>query len=247
MTAAKSPNEPVRLSFIIPAHNEEHELAETIGAIRRAAEASLQAYEIIVVDDASTDSTAEIATGLGARLVSVNRRQIAAVRNAGARMARGEMLLFVDADTHISPAHVVSATKLLERGCAGGSARIAVDRRVPLWARISIRLFCLVYFSFGLGVGAFIFTRREFFEQAGGFDEQYFAGEEVYLSLALRKLGRFSILREPIITSARKVRMHSPGFVLAQFFFICLGGPRALQHREKLGLWYDGKRERGAA
>ena len=245
--ADDGPDGLAKLSFIIPAHNEEHELPATIAAIRRASEASPQPCEIIVVNDASTDSTAEIATGLGARVISVNRRQIAAVRNAGAQAARGEILFFVDADTQITTGQVASAVKLLEAGYAGGSARIMVDRRVPLWARISIWLFSLVYFSSGLGVGAFIFTRRDFFEQVGGFDEQYFAGEEVYLSLALRKLGRFKILREPVITSARKVRMHSARFVLAQFLFIILGGPRALQNREKLGLWYDGKRERRAA
>ena len=62
------------------------------------------------------------------------------------------------------------------------------------------------------------------FEAVGGFDEQYFAGEEVYLTLALKKLGRFKILREPIVTSARKLRMHSPRFVLAQSFFLSFGG-----------------------
>ena len=63
-------------------------------------------------------------------------------------------------------------------------------------------------------------------------------------SLALKKLGRFKILREPIVTSARKVRMHSPRFVLAQSFFLLLGGQARLRRREKLALWYDGKRER---
>ena len=49
------------LSFIVPAHNEEHELPATLRALRQAADAAGHAYEIIVVDDASTDATAEIA------------------------------------------------------------------------------------------------------------------------------------------------------------------------------------------
>ncbi|MEO8439936.1 MAG: putative molybdenum carrier protein [Spartobacteria bacterium] len=234
------------LSFVVPAHNEEHELAETLVAIRRAAEASQQSFEVIVVDDASTDATAAIARDFGARVVTVNRRQIAAVRNAGARVARGAVLFFVDADTRIAPGHVTAGLAVLSAGYAGGSARIAVDSQVAFWARLFIRAFCAVYFAMGLGVGAFIFTRRESFEAVGGFDEQYFAGEEVYLTLALKKLGRFKILREPIVTSARKVRMHSPRFVLAQSFFIAFGGKRALRSRNKLDLWYDGKRERRA-
>ena len=206
-----------------------------------------EAYELIVVDDASTDATAKIARQFGARVVPVNRRQIAAVRNAGARVARGEILFFVDADTRINPVHVAAGLEALADGYSGGSARLAVDSHLPFWARLFIRSFCTVYFAAGLGVGAFLFMRRESFDAVGGFDEQYFAGEEVYLTLALKKLGRFKILREPIITSARKVRMHSPRFVLAQSLFIIFGGNRSLRNREKLALWYDGKRERGAA
>ena len=235
------------LSFIVPAHNEELELPATLQAIRRAADVSARDYEIIVVDDASTDSTAEIAQQFGARVIPVNFRHIAAVRNAGAREARGDVLFFVDADTRIATSHVSGALDCLTSGYIGGSARIAVDQEMPRWARIFIGIFCALYFAAKLGAGAFIFTRRESFEAVGGFDEQFFAGEEVFLSRALKKLGRFKILREPIVTSARKIRMHSPAFFMAQSFFIIFGGQRALRKREKLTLWYDGRRENPSA
>ncbi len=231
------------LSFVVPAHNEEHELPETLRAIRAAAQVSSQNYEVIVVDDASTDATAEIARQFDAKVVSVNFRQIAAVRNAGARASVGDVLFFVDADTQIAPGHVTAALDCLTNGYVGGSARIAVDREMPAWARIFIKTFCAFYFAAKLGAGAFIFTRRESFEAIGGFDEQFFAGEEVFLSMALKKLGRFKILSEPIVTSARKIRMHKPHFILAQSFFIIFGGQRALRKRERLALWYDGRRE----
>src|SRR6266404_2480448 len=54
------------ISFVLPAYNEEHELSDTLAAIREAASGATQPYEIIVVDDASTDATAEIASGAGA-------------------------------------------------------------------------------------------------------------------------------------------------------------------------------------
>ncbi len=244
-SAVKPATAPL-LSFVVPAHNEEHELAQTLGAIRVAAEASGKTRELIVVDDASTDATAAIARQFGARVIPVNLRQIAAVRNAGARVARGEILFFVDADTRIAPGHVTAGVAALEAGCSGGSARVAVDSHLPFWARLCIRSFCAIYFALGLGVGAFIFARRDLFAKAGGFDEQYFAGEEVYLTLALKKLGRFKILAEPIVTSARKIRMHPARFVLTQSFFIVLGGKGALRKRDRLDLWYDGKRERSA-
>lgn len=246
LDAAASFGAAPRLSFVVPAHNEEHELPASLGAIRAAADASRQTYELIVVDDASTDATAEIARRFGARVVAIDRRQIAAARNAGARHARGEILFFVDADTRIAPHHVLLGLRALEEGCSGGSARVLPDRALPFWANVFLHTFSAIYFTAGLGAGAFIFTRRAFFETAGGFDEQYFAGEEVYLSLALKKLGRFKILREPIVTSARKVRMHSSRFVLTQTFFLLLGGKRSLRTRDRLALWYDGKRERPA-
>jgi glycosyltransferase involved in cell wall biosynthesis len=231
------------ISFIVPAHNEELELPATLRAIRTAAEAARVTFEIVVVDDASTDRTADIARENGARVTPVRLRQIAAVRNAGARAARGDIFFFVDADTHIASGHVSAALAALENGCSGGSARVALDRAVPLWARLFLRAFSTVYFALNLGVGAFMFARRETFRAAGGFDEQYFAGEEAYLSLALKKLGRFKILREPVVTSARKIRMHPARFVLSQSLFIFFGGRRALRKRHKLDLWYDGKRE----
>ena len=232
------------LSFIVPAYNEEHELPRALAAIRAAAEASTQPYEIIVVDDASTDATAEIAKSAGAVVVPVHYRQIAAVRNAGARAARGDVFFFVDADTFISPAHVAGAQAALAAGCAGGGARVTTDGSVPLWGRIFVHVFSVFYFTAAnLGAGAFLFTTRENFQTAGGFDEQLFAGEEVYFSMALKKQGRFKLLREPIVTSGRKLRMHSARHVLSRSVGIILRGKRGVQSRDKLDLWYDGKRE----
>ena len=236
-----------RLSFIIPAHNEEHELPASLRALRNAAETSGATFEFIVVDDASTDATAAIGLQFGARLIAVERRQIAAVRNAGARVARGEILFFVDADTRISSGHVRAGLAALAEGCVGGGARVALDLRPSFWGRICVATFCTVYFGLGFAAGAFIFCRRQAFEEVSGFDEQYFAGEEVYLTLALRKLGCFRILREPVVTSARKMRMHSPRSLFMKSISVLLRGKRGLRDRKNLDLWYDGKRERRVA
>jgi glycosyltransferase involved in cell wall biosynthesis len=235
------------VSFIVPAYNEELELSSTLAAIRAATSGLSQPFEIVVVDDASTDATPKIAEQAGARVVSIHRRQIAAVRNAGARAARGEYLFFVDADTRINPTHVTEAIAALEAGYTGGSARVLRDGFVPLWGRVFLRAFSVLYFGLNLGAGAFLFTTRRNFEAIGGFDEQHFAGEEVYFSLALRKLGRFKVLREPVLTSGRKLRMYSAKEILGTLSILILGGPRMARSRARLRLWYDGKRERDAA
>jgi glycosyltransferase involved in cell wall biosynthesis len=235
------------LSFVVPAHNEELELLETLEAIRSAGIATDKPFEIIVVDDLSTDRTPRIAEEFGARVVRVRCRHIAAVRNAGAHASTGDILFFVDADTRIKAAHVEGAIAALADGASGGSAQLRFDRAVPFWAHICFKIFCLIYFAANLGAGAFLFTSRENFFAAGGFDEQFFAAEETYLSIALKKFGRFRILRTPVITSARKVRMHRPGHVLRQSLAVIFGGPNALRSRKKLDLWYDGKREQDPA
>jgi glycosyltransferase involved in cell wall biosynthesis len=235
------------ISFIVPAYNEEHELAATLSAIRAAASGTAQPYEIIVVDDASTDATPEIALRAGAKVIAINRRQIAAARNAGARVAQGEYLFFIDADTRIERAHVSGGIAALEGGYAGGSARVEMDGFVPIWGRMLLSGFSSLYFGLNLGAGAFLFTTRRNFDLVGGFDEQYFAGEEVYFSLELKKLGGFKVLREPVVTSGRKLRMYPARNFLRKFFGVILRGPRGVRSRAKLSLWYDGKRERHPA
>src|SRR5436190_10686021 len=231
------------ISFVVPAYNEEHELSDTLAAIREAASGATQPYEIIVVDDASTDATPKIASGAGAKVIPINRRQIAAARNAGARGAQGEYLFFIDADTRINREHVSGGIATLEGGYTGGSARVAMDGFVPIWGRLLLRGFSSVYFGLNLGAGAFLFTTRRNFDVIGGFDEQYFAGEEVYFSIALKKLGGFKVLRQPVITSGRKLRMYPAKDFLRKFFGVILRGPRGVRSRAGLSLWYDAKRE----
>lgn len=235
------------ISFIVPAFNEEFELPSTLAAIHSAAQAAEQDYEIVVVDDASTDATAEAARRMGAQVVPINRRHIAATRNAGGRAARGHILFFVDADTRINSKHIVDAIAALQAGYVGGGARLITDGEIPRWSRFFLKTFCTVYFAVNLGAGAFLFTSRENFQASGGFDEQFYIGEEIYFSFALKRLGRFKVLREPVVTSGRKLRMYSGRHVFIKTLSILLGGPNSARSRKKLDLWYDGKRETRSA
>ena len=132
--------------------NESFPVTRPIGA---AASGVSQPFEIIVVDDASTDATPEIADQAGARVVPIHRRQIAAARNAGARAARGQYLFFIDADTRINRIHVTEAMAVLEAGYAGGSARGVMDGFIPFWSRILLRVFCTCILASTLAQGRF--------------------------------------------------------------------------------------------
>ena len=75
------------LSFVVPAHDEEASIAATLRAIRSVAASAETPFEIIVVDDTSSDRTTERAMAEGAQVLRIERRQIAAARNAGAGAA----------------------------------------------------------------------------------------------------------------------------------------------------------------
>jgi len=230
------------LSFVVPAYNEAQLLGSTLTAIEQATRTIPLTFEIIVVDDASRDRTPEVARAHGARVVPVNFRQIAATRNAGAREARGEWLVFVDADTKISAQVLQDATAALHGGAVGGGCALRFDGRVPRYGRVLIALVLPVYRALGLAAGCFLFCTRQAFEAVGGFDESLFAAEEAVLSRALRRRGRFVMLSSAVLTSARKLRAHSPREVMGTLLRLAFTGPRAVRRRDGLELWYGQRR-----
>jgi GT2 family glycosyltransferase len=93
-----------------------------------------------------------------------------------------------------------------------------------------------------LAAGCFVFCTRSTFLTVGGFNEAYYCAEEVVLSRALGRLGRFVVLQESVTTSARKFRTYSTRELLTSMFRIAVRGPKAMQHREGLELWYGERR-----
>ena len=87
--------------------------------------------------------------------------------------------------------------------------------------------------------------RRDIFEAVGGFDEQYFVSEEIFLSKALKRRGEFVILREAVQTSRRKTEMISTGALLWQSLRLLAQGKRGFRKREGLDMWYAPQREPG--
>lgn len=202
-------------SVIIPAYNEEAYLPDTLTHLK-ACMAALYHYggEIIVADNNSTDRTAAIARQAGARVVFEKHRQIARSRNAGAKAARGRYLIFLDSDTQISITLLQKTLMILKLGeCCGGGTLVAFDRTVPLFPQSALMLWRLLSRTFQWACGAYVFCTREGFRAINGFDERFYASEEIHFSNALRRWGRerglrFEILNDPIITSSRKLDWH---------------------------------------
>lgn len=230
------------ISFVVPAYNEERCLPATLEAIHAAARSLGLDYEIVVADDASTDATAALAQQGGARVFSVDNRQISKTRNDGARSAAGERLIFVDADTRVSLDVVRAAMAALDAGAAGGGAAVSFDADAPRWARWMLSAVVVPMRALNLAAGCFIYCQRVAFERAGGFDERHFAGEEIMLSLALRRQGRFVMLREPVTTSSRKFTSRTPWETLWITLRLMARGMGGVRRREHTSFWYDGRR-----
>jgi glycosyltransferase involved in cell wall biosynthesis len=197
------------ISFVVPAYNEEELLGATLDAIHAAAVATGQDYEIVVADDASSDRTALVARAHDARVVSASHRQIAATRNAGAREARGDLLIFVDADTIVNPDVVRAAFESVRAGAIGGGAGVRFQGRLPWYVRVLEPLAVWTFRKARLAAGCFLYATRKAFDAAGGFDQSLYGAEEIALSRALKQEGKFVVLKESVETSGRKFRAYS--------------------------------------
>jgi glycosyltransferase involved in cell wall biosynthesis len=231
------------ISFVIPAHNEEELLGRTLDSVISAAKDLGVAFEVIVVDDASTDRTAAVARKYGARVIAADCRQIAATRNSGARAARGDHLIFIDADTVVERPVVRAALEAMENGAAGGGCAVRFDGSIPAYAAIIHPILTVLFRFAGLACGCFVFCTREAFEGTGGFDEKLYASEEIAFSVALKRQGPFIVLREWVTTSGRKLRTYTGGEVLRIFGKFAISGPKSLRKRDGLDLWYGKRRE----
>ena len=237
----------VRLvSFIVPAHNEEVCIVETLGAINASARALGLDYELLVVSDSSSDHTDELAEQSGARVLAVDFRQIAATRDAGARNARGQWLVFVDADTRITTTVLKAALAALEAGASGGGSLFSFDGKLPMVVLVIQRLLQLFSRLAGFTGGCFLFCAAEAYRGCGGFDLGLYAGEELYFAVALRKVGRFVVVPHCVTTSGRKLRAYSLREIAWGAYHLLKLGPGALRSRQGLDIWYRRREDPGS-
>ena len=240
-----------KVSVVIPAFNEERLLPATLQAIR---EASLGFgdwgwdHEWIVCDNNSTDRTAEIAAAAGARVVFEPVNQIGRARNAGARVATGDWILFVDADSRPTRELFADAVAAASRpGVIAIGSTIRLDGG-GLSAAIAAEGWNFVSRFGHLLAGSFIMVDRNAFETVGGFSLEFYAGEELDLVRRLKAHGkpdcrRIVILhRHPLETSARKVRLYGPMETLGFLLRAVLRPRSTLRNRDSCFLWYDARR-----
>jgi glycosyltransferase involved in cell wall biosynthesis len=209
------------LSIIIPTLNEEKYLPILLSQIKK--QNFNGNLEIIIADAGSTDRTLEIARNYGCKIIPGGLP--ARGRNEGAKIAQGDIFLFMDADNIFLPENFLK--KLLEefekRNLAVASFPIFPQgngfdkfayRLYNVWVNLSQR--------FSAWATNSVLVKREVFEKVGGFDEEIKIGEDHYFAKMARKFGKFGFIKtEPVLTSAR--RLERDGRLKTYFKYILAG------------------------
>jgi rSAM/selenodomain-associated transferase 2 len=194
------------VSVIIPALNEAELLPDTLSHV----EANQKPHEVLVVDGGSTDDTVALANVAGAQVINSSQAGRAIQMNLGAARARGDIFLFLHADTWLGR----EALRQIENALAqpaivGGGFTRRFRSRSPF-----LRLTCLLgecrsrWFGWFFGDQG-IFVRRSVFEQVGGFQNLPLF-EDVDFSRRIARLGRLVTLRPDVVSSARRFAERGP-------------------------------------
>jgi rSAM/selenodomain-associated transferase 2 len=191
------------LSVIVPTLNEVANLEEALRIVRRPG------VEVLVVDGGSTDDTVAAARRL-ADAVLVAERGRALQMNAGAAAARGEVLLFLHADTKLPadfPEPVAAA--LDDPRVVGGRFDVRLDAAGLVYAVVGHLMNVRSRWTRVATGDQAIFVRREVFRRIGGYPAIPLM-EDIELSRRLKRVGRLACLRSTVTTSARRWQRHGP-------------------------------------
>ena len=225
------------ISVIIPVHNEAGRLEELIGGLR----AETTAHEIIVVDGASQDGSADLARSLGATVLASGGGRGGQLA-AGASQASGDVILFLHADTGFPQDGLALIEAKLADGKFGGGNFAIRFEGTRLFIRVLNRFYAW-FRRYGLYYGdSAIFVRREVLDAIGGIRPLALM-EDYDLSRRLEKAGATVCIQEkPVFTSSRRFEGRSAIAIVWEWLYI-----HALYHLgvapERLARIYDSSRE----
>jgi len=180
-------NKNIKFSIIIPAHNEELLLGRCIDSIIAASAPYKDQVEIIVVLNRCTDRTEEIALSYHCILVKEDSKNMSKIRNAGAKAAKGEILVTIDADNRITDNMLTEIEKQLLTGIYIGGGVNMKPERVSLGI-IATVLICIPFFiKYGFVSAGLFWCYKKDFDAINGFDENLRMGEDLDFGLRLKK------------------------------------------------------------
>jgi len=232
-TAPSSGTARCRVSLVIPTLNEEHRLPQLLDRLDRQ---TRRPDELIIADAHSSDGTRAIAAAHGARVVDGGMPGPG--RNAGARAATGDIIVFMDADAEPTPDLLEKAIDEFElRGLAAASAPLRASEgetfEVDFWCAVAEGYIRAMQKLAPHAVGLFIVVRREVHESIGGFDESVVLAEDHDYVRRASKMGQYGILRGvKVCTSMRRVHHEGRWRILRIFWFSEMRTLRGIPIRE---------------
>ncbi|MCI0765863.1 glycosyltransferase [Bacillus sp. TL12] len=205
----------IKFSIIVPAHNEEKYIGRCLDSIVAASNIYKNQVEVIVVLNRCSDRTEEIAQSYHCITVQDENKNLSKIRNAGAKIARGEIIVTIDADSQMSEnmlseieGHLISG-KYIGGGVRGKFERISLGIIVS-----GLLLIIPLIFKYGLvSVGIFWCYRKDF-DAIGGFNEKMLMAEDAEFAMRLKKYGKtcgkkFTTIKKAYMTtSCRKFDEH---------------------------------------
>lgn len=197
----------MKISVIIPAFNEEKLIGKCIKAVKNQAFPKKE-YEILVIDNNSTDRTAEIARKAGTEVIPYREKQgFSATKQFGAHKAKGEIIAYTDADSIPDTHWLATIEKLMQNKnlmCVGGTTLSAENTFANFWFVI-YDLICRINQLFGISLiwGPNMAIRRSAFMQVNGINTSLKTSDDWDLVLRIQK--KFGI-RSALYTNSLRVR-----------------------------------------
>lgn len=192
------------ISIIVPTYNEEKYLPKLLNSIKKQ---KFNDYEIIIADANSKDNTVKIATKYGCRITKGGRPAVG--RNNGAKVAKGEYLLFLDADVVLPKDFLQKALKEFNHKyleiaptCQKPISDLEIDKSLYKLHNYLLKYFCQIY---PMTVGVSIFTTRRLHNHIGGFNETMHLNEDNEYGSRAKKIAKYgSITSTYVNVSVRR-------------------------------------------
>jgi glycosyltransferase involved in cell wall biosynthesis len=197
------------ISVIIPAHNEEEFLPKTLDALKKQSYAT---FETVVVTNGCTDHTADAVRGKCDQLFELEDRGLGPARNLGAAKARGNLLLFLDADTILEPTALQVIACKFKRHHSAGTLRGVPDQDRGAYRAIYFLKNFVHKIRAHHGSSGVILCWKDHFDAVGGFDNDLYLRENSDLMKKLRQFGSYKYISgTPAITSMRRYEKTGTG------------------------------------
>lgn len=215
----------MKISFVIPAYNEENYIGKCLESILRETKRKDYDYEIIVVNNASTDNTAKVASSYeGVRVINEPRKGLVRARKTGYEASTGNLIANIDSDTRLTSGWINEVFAEFEKNKKlVGLSGPFIYYDVSLFMSLIVRTF--YYYMYAIYLinrfilrqgsafqgGNYVF-KRSAFEDMGGFNEDYnFYGEDADVSRRLFKTGQVKwTFNLPIYASGRRLAKEGP-------------------------------------